>query len=265
MYSNLHTHTVFSDGKDTMEEIIDAAIAAGLDSIGISDHSYTACDESYCMKEGNYDAYRQALLRMKQQYASQIPVYAGLELDAMSQIDTAGLDYVIASVHYLDCGVEICPIDESMPLQKRCLDTYFQSDAIAMAECYFKALVSHVRNTNPTFVGHFDIIDKYSLMPVNDPAYRTLALSALEQVIGLCPYLEVNTGIMARGLKAAPYPADFLLDAAREMGMRPVLSSDCHTKEKLTFAFDTTVQLLKRKGFDGIWVFGGTGFQKQTI
>jgi len=265
MYSNLHTHTVYSDGKDTMEEIITAAMAAGLDSIGISDHSHTPCDESYCMKKDSYPQYLQDVMRLKAQYASRIPVYAGLELDAMSRVDTAGLDYVIASVHYLDCGVEICPLDESPAVQKACLDAHFQSDALAMADSYYKLLVSHVKNTKPTFVGHFDIIDKFSLMPTEDPAYRVLALSALEQVICLCPYLEVNTGIMARGLKNAPYPADFLLEAAREMGMRPVLSSDCHRKEKLIFAFDKAVALLKSKGFDGIWVFNGTSFQKQAI
>ena len=37
---NLHTHTTFCDGKDTPEELVEAAIAKGFDSIGFSGHSY---------------------------------------------------------------------------------------------------------------------------------------------------------------------------------------------------------------------------------
>ena len=37
--SNYHTHTVFSDGANTPEEMVLAAIDLGLESIGFSDHS----------------------------------------------------------------------------------------------------------------------------------------------------------------------------------------------------------------------------------
>ena len=43
-YSDLHTHTVFSDGANTMEEMVRAAVERNFVSIGISDHSYTAFD-----------------------------------------------------------------------------------------------------------------------------------------------------------------------------------------------------------------------------
>ena len=36
---DLHMHTVFSDGKNTAEEMVQEAIRKGLETVGISDHS----------------------------------------------------------------------------------------------------------------------------------------------------------------------------------------------------------------------------------
>ena len=43
-YSNLHTHTTYSDGKNSVRENIEAAIANNMISLGFSDHSYTDFD-----------------------------------------------------------------------------------------------------------------------------------------------------------------------------------------------------------------------------
>ena len=52
-YSNLHTHTSFSDGKADMDAFIREAQEKNMLSIGFSDHSYTPCDLTYCMKKGS--------------------------------------------------------------------------------------------------------------------------------------------------------------------------------------------------------------------
>lgn len=46
---DLHTHTTFSDGRNTPEEMVLSAIGMGMSTLGISDHSYTSFDESYCI------------------------------------------------------------------------------------------------------------------------------------------------------------------------------------------------------------------------
>ena len=51
MLFNYHTHTTFSDGKKTPEEVVESAISQGLKSIGFSDHGYTDFDHTYCMKD----------------------------------------------------------------------------------------------------------------------------------------------------------------------------------------------------------------------
>ena len=56
-FSNLHTHTLYSDGKGTVRENIESAIKKNMISLGFSDHAYTYCDESYCMMLSDYEKY----------------------------------------------------------------------------------------------------------------------------------------------------------------------------------------------------------------
>ena len=44
MLANFHTHTVFSDGKNTPEEVVLGALEKGFRGIGFSDHGYTPYD-----------------------------------------------------------------------------------------------------------------------------------------------------------------------------------------------------------------------------
>ena len=57
---DLHMHTVYSDGKNTPEDMIREAIRRGLDCVGISDHSHTVGDECGMTPEGTL-AYRKEM------------------------------------------------------------------------------------------------------------------------------------------------------------------------------------------------------------
>ena len=49
---DLHMHSVYSDGKNTVEEMILSAIDLGLDCVGLSEHSHTEGDECGMTCEG---------------------------------------------------------------------------------------------------------------------------------------------------------------------------------------------------------------------
>ncbi len=294
-YSNLHTHSTFSDGKHSLEENVLSAIEKNMLSLGFSDHSYTACDTSYCMKQEDYEGYLQSIRQLKEKYSNQIPLYSGLELDYYSidehapvtakclesgQLETTfvdrnpivlslsdfdNYDYLIASVHYIVKDGICYPIDHSPEQQHHCIQNAFCGDIFAMAQCYFDMLCEHVERVRPTVVGHFDVLTKFSLMPEENERYQAIAKNALKRIIKTCPYVEVNTGAISRGWRKTPYPADYLLRALLEEGGKPVLGSDSHDKNNLTYAFDVTVALLKQIGFKNVYVFNGEGFDECRI
>ena len=95
---DLHMHTVFSDGKNTPEEMVLEAIRKGFDTVGISDHCYG--DPGGGMSLEDSVNYRAEIARLKEKYAGQIRVLCGLEQDMLTK-DFAEYDYTIGSVHWL--------------------------------------------------------------------------------------------------------------------------------------------------------------------
>lgn len=294
-YSNLHTHSVFSDGKHSIEENIQSAIKKDMISIGFSDHSFTYCDSSYCMKADRYEQYLKEIADMKEKYKGKISVYSGLELDyysvftdvpVMAKIlengkpdseyviadqdkitlpSTDCFDYLIASVHYIIKNGLCYPIDHSAEQQKSCINNAFDGDLLAMAQCYFDMLCEHVERVRPAIVGHFDVLTKFSLMPEKDIRYREIACRALKRILRTCKQIEINTGAISRGWRFVPYPNRYLLETILACQGEIVLGSDSHHKDHLEFYFDEAVNLLKDIGFDHISVFNGDGFERWDI
>ena len=230
--------------------------------LGFSDHSFTACDTSYCMKKEDYETYCKEIRALKEKYADQLTIFCGLELDYYSDPDVDAFDYVIASVHYINQDGVCYPIDHSAKQQVECMEQLFGGDPVAMAERYFELLCEHVERSKPIFVGHFDVITKFSLMPEEDPRYREIARKAVKRIMKSCPYFEVNSGAIARGWKKLPYPNRFLLEMILEEGGEVLLSSDSHYQENLDYFFDEEVKLLKDVGFDHVSVFNGCGYEQ---
>ncbi len=70
---DIHSHTYYSRcGRDQFEEIIEAAIAGGVELFGISDHNYGVGDR--------IEEYRAKQMEMREKYKDQIRVLCGLEI-----------------------------------------------------------------------------------------------------------------------------------------------------------------------------------------
>ena len=54
---NLHTHSTYCDGKNTISEMVDTAVKKGFSSIGFSSHSYMSFDASLGLSPDDEDSY----------------------------------------------------------------------------------------------------------------------------------------------------------------------------------------------------------------
>ena len=264
-YSNLHNHTTYSDGKFSVRENVEEALSIGMESIGFSDHSFTACDTSYCMKLEQYPAYMAEVRAIKEEYRDRIPVYLGIEKDYYSDIVSSDFDYVIGSVHYIVENGVTYPIDHSRVQQEDCIREVFGGDVLAMAERYYSMVAEQARTARPTFIGHFDVLNKFSIMPEDDPRYIRLTMDKLEECVKYCPYLEINTGGISRGWRSFPYPSPYLLNHLRELGGHILLGADSHAISNLTFFFDQAIQAVKDAGFRTLSVFRAGRFEEIEI
>lgn len=259
-YSNLHQHTIFSDGKDTVEDVVLSAINHGMQSIGISDHSFTDVIETSCkMALPDNPEYLSEIKRVKEKYKDKISVFTGIEKDYYSVVDRKKYDYIIASVHFMEANGKVYAIDHAADIQQEYIDNVCGYDALKFARDYYNLVVKHVRESRPDIVGHFDVITKFGLIKETD-GYKKIALDALDEVLGYANIIEVNTGAMVKGLRSVPYPAKFLLEEILRRGGSVILSSDSHNKDTVVGYFDEAVELLKSVGFKTIKQFDGEKF-----
>ncbi|MBR4953460.1 MAG: histidinol-phosphatase, partial [Oscillospiraceae bacterium] len=234
-----HVHTTFSDGKNTPEEMVLAAIKKGMTEIGFSDHSYTWFDESYCMKKEDAPRYRECIGRLKEKYKGQIKILCGIEQDFYSEEPTGEYDYVIGSVHYLKLGNEYIAVDESSAAQRAAAERYFGGDMAALAAEYFCTVGQVVERTNADIIGHFDLINIYNengaLFDESADLCTEALRNAANALVSAGKYFEINTGGIARGYRTLPYPSPSALGYLRSIGAKFVLSSDSHSEKTLCF------------------------------
>ena len=237
---DLHMHTVWSDGKNTPEEMVQEAIRKGLETVGISDHS---SGDPCGMKLEDSAAYKAEIARLKEKYAGQIRVLCGLERDFMTD-DFTEYDYTIGSVHWLRMpdGHRIS-IDWTPEKLREGAEKYFGGDMVALAEAYYEAEARVAEVTKCDIIGHFDLVTKFiEVDPTFDtqhPRYVKAWQQAADALLRTGKPFEVNFGAVSRGYRTGPYPSAEIRAYLRSHGGKMLLSSDAHAKENIAFGFET--------------------------
>lgn len=258
--SNFHTHTVFCDGADTLEELVCTAIEKGFTHLGFSGHSYFFQDRDYTMTPETEPKYRAAVNALKQKYRDKIQIFCGIEQDYYSA-PPMGYDYIIGSVHnvYHD-GAYLC-VDASAESFFKNITEYYSGSYDAFAEDYFAVVADVVQKTHADIIGHFDLIQKYSeiLGFGQSEQFLAAAENALDALIPFGKPFEINTGAIARQVRTAPYPSREILQMIREKGGKIVFSSDCHDRNYLDCHFEEIRLLAQQCGFSEHGVFTEQG------
>lgn len=265
--SNVHTHTNFSDGRDSVEQMIQAAIERGFVSLGFSDHGALEIDAAAMRSEA---AYRSEVLRMKEKYASQIEIALGYEHDfAAAGADLSHYDYLIESVHFLQNFGMHAPIDSSAERLQRAIDDMYAGDPYAMCRSYFDSVCRSIIEIDADVVGHIGLVTKFNehneMFDATSPLYiapamETIALAAERDVL-----VEINTGAMSRGYRTTPYPSLDMLKYLHSLGGRITITSDCHRAEWIDFAFDQAINLAKSAGFREAYIWEGGEFRAKEL
>lgn len=263
---DIHMHTTFSDGDDAPEEMVISACVKGLKTVGISDHSYTFFDESYCMPMGRISEYMDTLRELKEKYADQITVLAGIEQDFYSNEPCDGYDYVIGSVHYIripaadndpalvpdGCfpvsGYIYIPVDETPEILKNAADQYFDGDIYSLISLYFDTVSEIPKKINADIIGHFDLISKFNekeqLFSSDNPRYVSAWKKTADKLLSCGSVFEINTGAISKGYRSRPYPSPEMISYIASRGGRFILSGDAHCADHISNGFDQVMELL---------------------
>lgn len=191
-----HVHTNYSDGRTSLQEIAEAAMALGYSYIGIADHSQSAFYANGLTAE-DIIRQHQEIDELNRRYEGRFKILKGIESDILpdGSLDypdeiLASFDFVIASIH-----------------------SRFSMDRDAMTERIIKA----IENPYTTILGH-----PTGRLLLSREGYSVDMDAILEQAAkhGVC--VEINSN---------PHRLD--LDwrwcrKAKELGISLVISPDAH-------------------------------------
>ena len=248
---NLHAHTTYSDGANSMEEMARRAVDLGFSAFGFTDHSHTFFDESYCMPRERYEAYAAEAAGLKRRLAGTIDIRCGVEQDLYSDDPTDAFEYAIGSVHYVrvpgaNRGTvvtmgnpqgEYLPVDETPEILALGCATYFDGDYYALAEEFFATAAQVVEKTGCGIIGHFDLVKRFNahgrLFDESHPRYVRAWQAAADALLDTDATFEVNVRAFRKGQTAEPYPSRAIRDYLTQRGAMLIPSSDAHAVEDL--------------------------------
>ena len=246
---DLHMHTCYCDGSAAPEDMVISAIEKGLSTVGVSGHSYTFFDESYCMQKAEVPRYLAECRYLRAKYFDRIHVLCGVEQDYYSDYPTDEFDYVIGSVHYVKVDEEYIPVDESVTILQDAVEKYFNGDIYALCELYFATVADVVNKTDCDIIGHFDLISKFferePLFDFRHPRYVAAWQKAVDTLLRYDVPFEINTGAISRDYRTSPYPNEDMIAYIKEHGGRFVLSSDAHSTDAIAYKFEEYEALTK--------------------
>lgn len=271
MYSCVHTHSTFCDGKNTLEQMADSAFAQGIKVFGFSGHSYVPVDNFGISTEKFAEYYAEAK-RVQQKYKGKMDVMIGLEMDdAMpSDLPLNKLDYVIGSSHSTVGLDRVCyPIDGSPEALHRAVENGFNNDFKILVQRYYEQYLAFEKKYHPDIIGHFDLLCKYNskgeFFDENSSWYKDMSLDYLDEFLKLNIVFEMNTGAISRGYLSRPYPDSFLLKRILEKQGRVIITTDTHSADTLQAYYKESEDILRNLGFKSVCELTPNGFIERNL
>ena len=275
---NLHTHSKFSDGKNTAEEHILAAIEKGFTVLGFSEHSihpldpafYSPFDSNWHMLPQTFNDYVSTINALKQKYADRIKILLGFEADYFSS-PKFGLavpdktayadfapDFIIGSVHFINkpegfFSVDNKPEEVLKGLKKSYSDANGNINGKAAVCDYFEAEREMLKLGKFEIIGHPDLIrlrnGALNFFDENESWYKKQIKLTAKAIAAAGVIAEINTGAIARGLMNDVYPSEQFLEYLYQEGVPVCINADAHKFELLDASFDYAAEKAKRAGY----------------
>lgn len=241
---NLHAHSQFCDGRDTMAQIAEAAARSGMRYFAFTPHSPVPIESSCNMDREKVGEYLSETDRLKELHAPDTDILASLEIDWLGadfgpHIDyfqKLPLDFRLASVHFVPNrdGV-LVDCDGNLPHFSRNLKEYYSGDIRYVVEKYFEQVLTMIERGGFDLLGHFDKIAGNA--SGTDPEiedngwYEALVDDVISHVKGTDLVVEINTKALSD--RGRFYPAERWWPKLLEAGIPLAIDSDAHYADKV--------------------------------
>ncbi|RMG92882.1 MAG: histidinol-phosphatase HisJ family protein [Zetaproteobacteria bacterium] len=239
-----------------IRDYAEAALKAGLDEIGMSDHSPMpdGFDPAWRMRRDELEDYLCEAESVRTAFAGRLTLRIGLEADFHpgSENYIAGLiaahdwDFIIGSVHFIgDWGFD----------NPDHLDAWTGRD-IEKAYCdYFDLVAASARCGLFDILGHPDLIKKFGHRPPPDSRRVRMAEEHMLQAVRQADVvLEISSAGLRKPVREI-YPQQRIVRRAAELGIPFTYGSDAHAPEDVGHGMDLCLQALLDAGITEVATF----------
>ena len=284
---NLHTHSIYSDGKSQPREIVEEAVRQGFTTLGFSEHSPLPFDNNFSVKSADMPCYVAEIAQLKEEYKDRIDIYCALEADYLTGVSEAfavtkekyHLDYLIGGVHLViepafrqaqrpnpskaPEPVEGPALSEKIwfidgpkwEVYDEGLQKFFDGDIRRAVRRFFEQSNEMIENEPFNIIAHFDKIkmhnrDRY--FHEDEPWYRKLALETLDLIREKGLVMEINTRGIYKKRYNGFYPSPWLMEEACKMGIPAIISADAHHFSEISLEFAAAEEALKKAGYRSV-------------
>jgi histidinol-phosphatase (PHP family) len=279
LFSSMHTHTLFCDGKDNVETMCRAAYEKKLYAIGFSSHApitkKTGLKSEWHLNDERIDEYVTEVLAAKQRWQGKLVVYLGLEVDYIkglcsaqdSDIKALNADYLIGGVHYIipPNGAEPFTVDGPLHEFNKGLSEGFGGDGEMLMHYYYDAVAEMTELGGFDILGHADIIKKNRQDKIywdtDNEAVRQKKIAQITAEAGLIA--EVNTGGLNNGKTHDVYPSLSFLHYFRENNVPVIITADAHCAEDIDKNYNIAIQTLINAKFTEHLIYMGKDGDKK--
>ena len=263
-----HTHTNFSDGENSLEEMIDHAQGFSLTELGISDHlivhknmrqsrSQASLQKYYAPYIYN-DSFKEILPKFQKHCdeihqlgrRKNIRLLVGFEVDFftydgwleefkefVSQLD---YDYLLTGNHFLfdEKGEDLFNIDDLKSIYS---DSSCYNDFIVR---HFATLKQAVLSRMFNFLAHIDYIRRLG----DDVCGQDMFVAQKTEVLKTLAATDTGIEVSTKGLRkdGYTYPYGWMLQEIANLGIKVVLSDDAHRVNELADHFADAEKMLEQ-------------------
>lgn len=260
--ANYHTHSLYCDGKSTLEEHVREAEKQGLLQLGFSSHSPVPFENSFAISEEKLPEYIQEIDQLQQKTdvillrSLECDFIPSMTVDFAERTKVCGLDYIIGGVHLVrpPHGDGLWFIDGSkQETYDDGLRDLFDNNIKAAVTTFWEQTFEMLETQQMDIIAHFDKIKMHNrdrFFKEDEQWYKILADKAIQLIKRHDVIIEVNTRGLYKKRCDHFYPSTELLMKARKADIPVLISSDAHKAEELMLYVPEAIAELQRCGFD---------------
>jgi histidinol-phosphatase (PHP family) len=260
--ANYHTHSLYCDGKSTLEEHVREAEKQGLLQLGFSSHSPVPFENSFAISEEKLPEYIQEIDQLQQKTdvkllkSLECDFIPGMTVDFAERQKVCGLDYIIGGVHLVRPlhGDGLWFIDGSkQETYDDGLRDLFDNNIKAAVTTFWEQTFEMLETQQMDIIAHFDKIKMHNrdrFFTEDETWYKVLADKAIQLIKRHDVIIEVNTRGLYKKRCEHFYPSTELLMKARKADIPVLISSDAHKAEELMLYVPEAIAELQRCGYD---------------